>query len=241
MKRAKTMLAIICATLCISCSDDNPIGSSPTIVGSGNLVAASRTIPTFHSVIFTTVGVVNIKTGTSQSVSLTVDDNILQHIQTTVINGVLTVSSDVDIDSVDLTLSLTMTDVSGLSLTGVGSLRSQSEIQVDELDLTLTGVGDITMQLAVTEVTTTMTGVGTIELSGSAITHTSVLSGVGAIDAFPMTTDTTRMTISGVGDARVNAADMLYATINSVGSVYYKGNPTVVRSGSGTGAVVNAN
>jgi hypothetical protein len=64
---------------------------------------------------------------------------------------------------------------------------------------------------------------------------------VGYIRAFELETDTTIVEVNSVGNAYVRANDYLRATINDMGSIYYRGYPEIQLEDNGTGRLVNAN
>jgi hypothetical protein len=235
--------AVLMLAVAACSDDDNPTAPSAGIVGSGIPASETRSVAVFHSVDLNAVGDVTVLQGAPQTLRVTVDDNIMQYITTTVTNGVLVigVTPGVNLDRYDLVVDVTMPDIQGLSLTGVGSFRSVNLLQVDTLAVNLSGVATAILQLAVSHLTLTSSGVATMILSGTATTHDYTLSGEGTLGAFALDTDTSRVTISGVGPAELTASDQLDVTISGSGTVYYKGTPTVNANITGTGQIIDSN
>jgi hypothetical protein len=227
----------------ISCSDDDNPVSRQKITGSGDLITESRTVSPFHSINLITVGNIHLAQGATQSVSITVDDNVMDYIFTTVSNGVLTVSSDtgVNVTDFDLILNITMIDLEDLTLTGVGNIISANTFNADLVDIFLYGVGNIDLSLNVDRLTSIFSGVGNFNLLGSANRHLITHSAVGNMNAYSLVTDTTIAVLSGVGNAYVSVNDTLDATITGMGSLYYKGDPAVHQTITGQGRVIDAN
>jgi len=227
-----------------ACNDeDKPTAPNNGIVGSGTPATEVRTVAAFHSVNLSAVGDVTVLQGAPQTLRVTVDDNIIQYITTTVTGGVLEIGETpgVDLDRYDLAVDVTMPDIQGLAVTGVGSIRSVNLLQVDTLTVNLSGVGTVILQMAVAHLTSTLGGVASMLLDGSATTHEFTLSGDGSLGAFDLDTDTSRISISGLGPAEVTAADVLAVTISGSGTVYYKGTPTVNANITGTGQIIDSN
>lgn len=243
--RLLTTIGMLSLFLLVSCSDDedkNPIVTT-TITGSGTLVTVDRTVASFHSVSLATVGKVNITSGSPQSVSVTVDDNIETHISTTVNNGVLLVSHNpaVNLSDFELTVDLTMTDLEALTITGVGTIATTNRFEVDELDLLLSGVGHMILDLDADRISSVLSGVGNLLLTGAVDRHNCIHSAVGSIQAFELVSDTTVAHLSGVGNAEVYVNDSLNVIISGIGSLLYRGDPTIVQTISGSGQVIDAN
>ena len=238
-----TVMGVLLLGLMTACSDEDPVSSNNTIVGSGILTIETRTAAAFHSLNMNTTGTVNVSQGIAQSVSVTVDDNIQQYITTTVTGGVLDVfvPADVQVSSFDLTIDVTMVDIKKLAMSGVGSLSSAMQIQIDTLEVELAGVGSATLDLSVADLHTTISGVGSVSLTGSVTSHEFTVAGDGDLDAFGLATDTTLVAIGGVGTAELVANDLLDVIISGQGTVSYKGRPAISVDISGTGQLVDAN
>ncbi|MGH2503064.1 MAG: GIN domain-containing protein, partial [Ktedonobacterales bacterium] len=78
---------------------------------------------------------------------------------------------------------------------------------------------------------------GDMNIAGSAQSQNVRISGAGNYHASNFQTDTTDVTITGVGDARVSASQVLYATISGAGAVTYHGMPQVSQRITGVGSV----
>jgi hypothetical protein len=226
-----------------ACSDgDNPI-TRDEITGSGVMTTVGRTLPDFQTVIFTTVGDVNLTSGAEQVVSITVDDNISDYIITTVENGILTIGSDpnVNVKEFDLTVNLTMTDLEKLSLVGVGQFAGTNQFESGNIDISLSGVGNIIINLNTDFLNTSLSGVGNVVLTGGVDMHQCINSGIGDINAFGLESDTTVAVLSGIGSISVYVTDSLDVTLTGVGSLYYRGSPSITQNVTGYGQVINAN
>jgi hypothetical protein len=234
---------IFLTAISFSCSnDDNPV-STVDIFGSGNIITETRTVPQFNKIIFESAGEVRVSTGSEQSVTVSVDDNIMEYINTSVTNGTLRISDrpNVDLEDFELVVDLTMTDIEGLAITGVGNIISDEVIAVDNITLANFGVSSIIMDLDVNRVFSQIGGVGSVVLTGSARRHDISHSGVGLIDAYGMANDTTFAHLSSIGDARVSVNDRLSVTIAGSGSLYYRGYPDIDSVITGTGSIVDDN
>jgi len=230
-------------TLCVSCDDDDDPVSSQDIAGSGVMDTEERNVGAFHSVELSTVGNVHLTYGMTQSVSITVDDNIMDYITTSVSGGWLTISSpaNVTLRDFELSVDITMTDFEGLDLKGVGNFISMNLLAADTAEIVLSGVGNMFLEIDTDYLTTIHSGVGNFNLIGNTETHSLNLSGIGDIAAFEFVTDTTIALLGGVGNAQVYAEDYLDVIIGGTGSLFYKGDPTITQVITGSGQVIDAN
>lgn len=224
-----------------ACSDDGSPISSQKIIGSGNLVSETRTVSGFSKLVFTTVGTVTIERGPTQSVTVTVDDNIMSYISTIASNGTLLTGADNQLSEFDLTVEIVVPHVEGLNLTGVGTIVCQDQFEEGTVDMVLSGVGDIHLRAAADLITTRLSGVGNVTLEGSVVNNRVTHSGVGNLVAFGLESDTAYVNVSGVGNVSVNATDRLSVIISSPSTVFYRGTPTIVSTITGNGQLINAN
>jgi hypothetical protein len=227
-----------------ACSDNNDINApSHNIHGSGDLVSETRPLPSFNSIVIYTVSYVDIAQGANQEVVVTADDNIIEYISTPVYDGVLYISvyDEVSISDFSLELDLTVTDLEAVVVNSVASVDGNGSFDVDYLLFEMNSVGNINIDLNAVEVYSVNNSVGTIELSGAASRHNVAVSSVGSIRAFDLETDTTYVSANSVGNAYVKANLFLHATINDIGSIYYRGYPEIHLDVNGTGRLIDAN
>jgi len=227
-----------------ACSDNQNVNSIPReIHGSGDLVSETRQLRQFNSIVVNTVAFVEVTRGANQEVVVTADDNIIEYISTPVYDGVLYISSYEGVSLSDFTmeLDLSVTDLEAVIVNSVAAVEGSGNIDVDYLLFEMNSVGNINIELNADEVYSVNNSVGTIELSGAAYRHNAAVWSVGSIRAFELQTDTTYVTTNSVGNAYVNADVYLRATINDIGSIYYKGYPEIHLEDNGTGRLINAN
>jgi len=229
--------------LIISCKETPTSSSSEIIIGSGTLLTEVRSLAPFHSVDLYTVGKVNVTYGNVQEVSVTANDNILEFVQTTVSNGKLIIDLEPGnrFSDLNLTLDLTMTDLEELSNSSAGLITGKNKFIVDSVSLDLSGAGEISLELEADQLNSSLSGAGNIVLSGTVSSHRVEHSGVGNLLAFDLITATTIINLSGVGRAEVYVNQLLDVTISGVGSVYYKGHPTIIQNITSSGSLIDAN
>ena len=245
MRNLLVVIVLALLLTSIGCSDENSYSITPniTIKGSGNLVSAELSLDSFHSVHITTAGLVNITSGTKQTASLTVDDNILEHLLITASNGILVIGieSGKQLNDFDLTLELTMTDLEELSTSSAGTIVGRNKSETDEVIFNVSSAGSISLEIEAEQIVSNLSSAGSLELSGNAKTHHATISSVGSLISFGLVTESTFATLTSVGNAEVYTTQTLNVMITSLGSVFYKGNPIISQVITSLGIVVNAN
>lgn len=92
--------------------------------------------------------------------------------------------------------------------------------------------------LAVSDAACDIRGAASLALSGQADTFTCVINGAGELDAKGLPAQDAKVTINGTGNAKINAAKTLEATINGAGAVAYYGDPAkVIPRVNGVGSI----
>jgi hypothetical protein len=227
-----------------ACSENNDVTSIPReIHGSGDLVSETRPLPGFNSIVANMVAYVELTPGASQEVVVTSDDNIIEYIVTPVYDGILYISLQDGIQLSDFTLDLeiTVTDLEAVIINSATIVEGSDSFDVDELLFEMNSAGNINLVINADEVYSDNNSAGTIELSGAASRHNAAVSSVGPLRAFDLETDTTIVSANSIGNAYIKANLFLHATINSIGSIYYRGYPEIQLYDNSTGRLVNAN
>ena len=193
---------------------------------SGPIVAESRDVEDFHSIILMGIGNIYLTQGSAKELRIETNEEVLSLLETSVSNETLTVDLNEDecitqnIDRLDI--YITIPEIKSLRVSGVGNITAQNDFELDDLDITLDGVGNAT-------------------LGGTVDNLRTSSSGVGNIHAFDLIAENCEILINGVGNVEVTVFKELNVTINGSGNVFYKGMPTVTVDISGSGNVMDAN
>ena len=145
--------------------------------------------------------------------------------------GVLIISTtDKNKDITKLFRSVTITvyfkSIESVSLSGTGAVNTKGKIVSKKLTATLRGAGSMFIETKCSQFEGKMYGTGELEASGTADECLVRVEGVGVFDGYELISTDIDVTVSGIGGAKVNATSNLTATINGVGSITYKGDPS---------------
>lgn len=191
--------------------------------GSGNLLSETRDITTFNKVSSEGVITLTITQGDVPSLKVTADDNIIDRVISKVVNNELRLYlADGNYREIHIDINLVVPELSQIRNYGAGN------VTISNLNLT----GDLLLENE---------GSTAIEMSGSANTLTITNEGSGPVEAFEFIARNTFIDIIGSGDCKVYCTKTLKANIEGSGDVYYKGNPIIDFTVSGSGRVIDAN
>ena len=127
-----------------------------------------------------------------------------------------------------------------LTLSGSGNMMTHM-VKASQIKATISGSGNLSSDIVADKVQSTISGSGLINFEGTSTSSDITISGSGAFNGFDLTTDDTDITISSSGLAEVHTLNNLTVHISGSGSVFYKGTPGITSTGSGSGALINAN
>ena len=215
-----TLLGLFLFSSCTTDSDDDCLDSL------GPIVTEIRDVDDFHSIVLKGIGNIFLTQGSTKSLSIETNEELLIRLETTVSNETLTVDLSEkdciirDIDKLDI--FITIPNIESLSVGGVGNITAQNDFDLESLNISLDGVGNATLR-------------------GKTDFLETSSSGVGNIHAFDMTAEKCNIVITGVGNVEVTVTSELDVNINGSGNVFYKGNPTVTVDISGSGNVRDSN
>ena len=232
MRIAFVVLALSLSILS-SCSSDD------SIVGSDTVVTQTRTATGFTSI--ENEGSINVFVEYASTFSVVVEanDNIVDHVKTDVVNGVLKIDmQDGSYSNLRIVVRVRMPEIGRVSNDGSGDISFTSAFNTDNLDVVVHGSGDVAFSDLTTEsLTTEQVGSGNITIEGSATSHNSNIRGSGNLHGFNFNTVETAVVIYGSGNANVKVRDRLFADIFGSGNITYDGTPAIDQHITGSGRV----
>jgi hypothetical protein len=213
---------------------------SPGIL-SGQMVKESRSLPEFKRINLCMSADVTISQGENQQVEIEADQQVIELIETSLKDNTLTIKTKNSIfqNRGSAKIHITIPVIESLSVTGSGDITGTTPIHADEIEIFISGSGSVTLQeLAANDVSTTITGSGNILLVGTSPVNGKLegtITGSGDLDTEKLPVENADITITGSGTANVTALRELETNITGSGSVYYKGNPRINSSSTGSG------
>ncbi len=213
-------------------------------LGSGNVVAQTRSVSGFNRIAVHGIGNLIIDQTGQESLKVEAEDNLMDKIVTEVNNGTLSIRYNTGWWPIwprkDINYYLTVKDVQEISISGSGSVRS-SNLKTTNLNLVLSGSGKADLKAQVEQLSSQVSGSGDITVSGTAARQSLGIGGSGTYRARDLASKEASITVSGSGHAVVNATQILNVTISGSGDISYLNSPQINQQISGSGKVVKLN
>lgn len=237
---------------------------SKCVNGNGSIVSEEFLLDNFNSVVSKTVVDIEIIQGEEQKVLVEGHENMIHELWLRVSNGRL----DIDLpegcyNNFELKVYITVPEVKNLIIESTGNILVGQFVDLQSLYLRVDGTGDIisdgtigvdgqlqievestgivNLDVTANEVETYIDGTGNVTLNGSCKSQFIESKSTGIYRAYDFDSEECRVFSNGVGDVHVYVTKTLNVTINSVGSVYYKGNPSVKSYDNGVGDLIPVN
>jgi len=210
--------------------------------GNGNVVKQERKVTAFNAIEVSGAFDVYLSLGSTQSVIVEADDNLLPLIRTEVHGNTLKIENKEPIhNSKSLKVYITVTDLKRLEVSGAVDIQTQNKLTLTELAVEISGATDAVLDIAVQKLAISSSGGSELKLSGMANKLDIDASGAVDIRAFELLTEIVVLDISGAGEVEINVTKELTASVSGAGTVRYKGNPAKIDSDvSGAGSIKKA-
>jgi len=233
-KNTKGIFTAILITLLIIASC-NVIGE----MGSGNVIRQERKVSSFNGIEVSGAFDVMLIQGTTSSLVVEADDNLMDLIRTEVRGSTLVIDNKRPIaHSKSLKLFITFTELKSVDLSGAVDIESQGKLTLPELAISGSGASDGKLDLDVQRLSIDCSGGSKLKLTGSAKDVNVEASGAVDLFAYDFPAENYKLSISGAGKAEINVSKNLNVDISGAASVHYKGSPTgIYQDISGAGSV----
>ncbi|MFT3702697.1 MAG: head GIN domain-containing protein [Agriterribacter sp.] len=228
-------LLVACTALLAGCHHNESVN------GNGNSTSQSRSTGSFKGVKLMGSMNVQITKGTSTSIEIQAEENIIPLIETYVKDGDLVIKyrDDIDVNTHnDVVVKVTAATLNNISVFGSGDINGEGLFASSEkINISVFGSGSIHLDLDAPIIKAETTGSGNIELSGNTKDAEYGTLGSGEIKAFDLKAENVVAKTLGSGDIEVFASVKLNVSISGSGGVKYKGGGTVSSSVHGSGEV----
>jgi hypothetical protein len=242
--------------------DRTDFGAHEVIRGSRDSITVELVVEEFDRISIMGSGEITLKQGESPLVVVTIDDNLLEYLQTEVEDGQLILGFDPgkatnkDLrPAKPIEFDITVLDLNNLAIYGSADVKSDrleldqftidifgsGDVRLDrmlcpQVSMNVLGVGDIQVEdLKADHLEVSIPGIGTVRLAGEVIKQDVNLPGTGNYLAENLQSKTANIRMPGMANAKIWVTDELYAEITGGGELKYNGNPKIYHSGLGRG------
>jgi hypothetical protein len=226
----------------ITMFNDGDVFAGPGERGSGNVVTETREVSSFDAIEVLYPARVVVRQGTTESLEIEAEDNLLPNLKTEVRNGRLEISYRREGGKhVNATktpkITIVVKDLAAVDFSSAGELFVE-KLQTDTLEISLSGAGNLELEdIEVKALQIDVSGAGSSTASGTADHLEVSISGFGDFKGGDLHSQDARVDISGAGSATVWADNDLNVELSGAGSVSYYGTASVSRHISGVGGV----
>jgi hypothetical protein len=212
--------------------------------GSGKQATETRKTGDFKQLDVAGSFLVNIKQDSSETITITADDNLLKHVITVVEGDKLRVYTKKGLcnKSGQVVLNIGVRHLNDISASGAIDISVIGKLNVQDLNLGLSGISKVNMELNAANVKTDISGSAEINLKGQATSHQVTISGMGTLNALDFVAGKYSIETSGSGHCKINVLNELHVSSSGVSEIQYRGNPSNIsndKSGSSTLTKIN--
>lgn len=209
------------------------------IKGEGSKVTKTLNVSSFDGFTIAIGGDVYLKQGSTQSVTIEGQQNIIDNILTEVSDKHWKIRFDKNVRNHDgVKIWITIPSLTKAYISGSGDIIGETKFTgVGNLVTGVSGSGDIKLEVEAKTIEGKISGSGNVRLGGSANSLSVSISGSGDFFADALKVADCTVSIAGSGDCTVDASENLQVKVSGSGDVKYKGRPRVSAKVSGSGDV----
>jgi hypothetical protein len=213
--------------------------------GNGNIKSETRQTGHFNSVDVSNNINLHIRQDSGWSVRVETDENLMEFIQVSESNGLLTVEvrDHFNLDpSKNIDVFVSAPKFTGLAASGASEIMSDARIEsTDAMDIDITGASEITLEIKAPRIKAGLSGASKATFRGESKDVSFHGSGASEFRCFELMAENSDVNVSGASNADVFASVNLKAEASGASNIRYKGKPSVSSNTSGAGNVASAN
>lgn len=219
--------------------------SQETVTGNGKIKKEKRNASsTFDEIKVAGRYKVFFKQGSTASIEVEADENLLPYIETNVDGDELEIHAKKGYNvkpTTTILVYITLPTLSSLHSSGSSSFAGDGVFKGDKLEIALSGKAEVDLSLNYANLELAVSGSGIVKLAGSATKVEVSISGSAEFAAPELKSQDMEVHISGNGNAHVNVEKKLEVAISGNGKVKYKGSPVTEQAVAGNGRVEHEN
>jgi hypothetical protein len=238
MKKVTTIVAAFILSIFIfsSCKKD-------TVFGSGPIESQERIVSHFTKVRTEGEIDVNISQGGTQKVVVSDYSNLINDIETIVVGDELFIRyrNNKNVVNSKSKVTITMPLLNAVYTSGSADIDVNGAfVAATTFTATTRGSGDISLNaIMAIDFNVIVVGSGDVSVTNAQTKNTNInIDGSGDVNAFSLQADNATVEVKGSGDVEVSAALILNAIIRGSSDIYYRGNPVVNKTITGSGSVI---
>lgn len=231
----KVFLTLGITLLLISCTDFEHQKK-----GNGNVITDNRKVSESFSKIEVGQAIdVEIEQADSYSIEVEADSNLIEHINTSIENGVLKISADVGFENAEkLLVKVKMKQITDIETTSASNLKSVNVLKGKNLNINATSASEIDIEAEYESIHVEATSTGEVTIKGKTLELETNASSASDIDASELLANTVLAQATSAGQTSVHAIVKLDAKASSAGQINSVKNPREIRKEETSGGEV---
>lgn len=202
------------------------------VAGSGRLTSRTIDLSGVTSVVAGANFVVHLRMGAPARATITMDDNLTDRVEATVIGDQLRlgIKPGMSVRNATLSAEVTVGQLDRLGTSGASRVMLNPALTSPALQLIVSGTSAVTGPVAVGQVQATVSGAGTLALSGQVQDLRFSVAGASQLSLADLTVRHLDAMLSGASHATVTVTDTLAAQAAGASVLRYRGTPSITRS-----------
>jgi len=211
--------------------------------GNGNVVTENRKISNDFIRVKASRGLdVYITKSSDLSLTVEADENLLELIQTDVIDGTLVITSSKNIGLASAKkIHLSVENLNEISVSSGAEIYSENTFYTDDLKIGASSGSEAHLTLNVKNLDCESSSGANINLSGTALSFEARSSSGSDINAYELNVKNCKAKATSGSGIKVNVTDSFEAKATSGADIKYRGNPKVVNKNKSSGGSVTNN
>lgn len=179
-----------------------------------------------------------ITQGNESSLSIQASEQNMKSIKTEVYNETLYIKLNVKSISLnEIKLNIGINELTALKIEGGLNLNTNETLELNELFLKVEGGANASLNLIAHSINTEAEGAVNLEFKGNTNDFTIKAEGACNINAGMLKAKNVSCRMAGAGNALVYPTETLFAKIEGIGKISYRGSPTITKEVDGIGLV----
>lgn len=213
--------------------------------GNGNIKTTEHTVSSFKNVEVSGAIDLYVSQGDTKPVRIETDDNLQQYITVAQQGDRVIIKTKEGYNlrpTGKIKAYVSATVYNTIDVSGACNIIGENKIvNTESMEMDVSGAGNITMEANAPAIKADISGAGSVNLKGETKDFDLTLTGAAKAHCFDLKAETTKVDISGAGEADVFASMKLNAEVSGAGHISYKGGATNVEQHvSGAGSVRKA-
>lgn len=234
----RAMLACLAALLAAGCTGLD----EPAITGSGKIVASPVPVPSFSRLEVGGTFHVTATIGGANSVTLHVDENLLDLVDVHVSGDTLHIGtkSGANLHGSNLSADATAPELTGVEVSGAAKVKLTGDTDAASLDLSASGAGQLTGDINAQHVRLELSGASHATLSGTVGALALEANGASDLQGQDLRVSELTVELSGASSALVTVSGSISAEVSGASALRYLGSPTFTKKDVSGGSSIEA-